>query len=381
MRVSSVALASSLAILPYLVALAPAAVAAGPATLVRDIDTQFDPALAPPRDQRLGDAPFARVGEVTYFFAGDDLHGRELWRSEGTDASTRLVIDLCPGVCSSRGLGLVAAGSSLYFWAYDGASGTELWRSDGTAEGTRRAREFCAGPCDAPHALSKLHPVGEKVFLQVTANGAKELWVSDGTEVGTRRVVTWPIEPIIPGEPDKIQGTLGGWVLFEFRGLRCGTGTLAKRWHRRGHRTARRSLSWSDQFVPVRGRVRSTTRALVQTIGCSFEPAYRSSTTSGRSSRWQPEHLPDAIRGDLGRGRAADRGGTGNSPARPHHAKTGTVLANVAPPILGGQSIGVPVVSGGQRAFPRPLGRVRRRALDHRRVDRRNPPTGGSGAG
>jgi ELWxxDGT repeat protein len=44
---------------------------------------------------------FTLAGGVYYFSADDGVHGRELWRTGGTPASTRLVADLCPGPCGS----------------------------------------------------------------------------------------------------------------------------------------------------------------------------------------------------------------------------------------------------------------------------------------
>jgi ELWxxDGT repeat protein len=64
----------------------------------------------------------------TLFFAADDgTNGRELWKSNGTDAGTVLVANIRPGGASSNPQWLAEAGGLLFFQADDGTSGAELW--------------------------------------------------------------------------------------------------------------------------------------------------------------------------------------------------------------------------------------------------------------
>jgi ELWxxDGT repeat protein len=73
----------------------------------------------------------------TYFAATDVEHGRELWVSDGTDAGTKLAVDLIDGPSSSSPRGFVVVSDRLYFVAADDA-GLSLYESDATKAGTRR---------------------------------------------------------------------------------------------------------------------------------------------------------------------------------------------------------------------------------------------------
>jgi len=67
------------------------------------------------------------VNGILLFSADDGLHGRELWRSDGTEEGTYLLQDICPGACSSRPAGFTISGGKVFFSANDGETGNELW--------------------------------------------------------------------------------------------------------------------------------------------------------------------------------------------------------------------------------------------------------------
>ena len=137
-----------------------------------------------------GPDSFVTIGEVTYFTAGDESRGRELWRTDGTPAGTRLVKDIGPGRKSGvQGRALAGVGDVLYFAADDGRHGSELWRSDGTTAGTRMVKDIGPGWSvawwDAPVPSGS----GDLVYFRAETNKTGlELWVTDGTAAGTNLV-------------------------------------------------------------------------------------------------------------------------------------------------------------------------------------------------
>lgn len=127
------------------------------------------------------------AGGIEYFAADDGLHGRELWRTDGTRGGTRLVKDVLPGQPGSSPSSLLAYGGALLFIAQREPYSCALWRSDGTDAGTTRLSPFFG--CGfffgdgAPTVLPPVVAAGQVYFAS-----SDELWRSDGTPTGTARV-------------------------------------------------------------------------------------------------------------------------------------------------------------------------------------------------
>jgi ELWxxDGT repeat protein len=114
------------------------------------------------------------LGGDVLFIGDDGVSGKEIWRSDGTEAGTVLVADLRPGSIGSEPLWLTPVGDLVYFVANDGVHGRELWRTDGTAAGTELL-DLLPGPeSSAPAWLTDVDGVLYFVFTS-PAHGV-ELW-------------------------------------------------------------------------------------------------------------------------------------------------------------------------------------------------------------
>jgi ELWxxDGT repeat protein len=125
-------------------------------------------------------------GGILYFSASDPAHGKELWRSDGTETGTYRLTDICPGRCDSFPDQISLFRGRVFFSADDGFSGRELWQSDGTPGSERRVRDLCPGPCgSSPSGL--IDAGGVLLFFAGDAQGQR-LWRSNGSRRGTAPV-------------------------------------------------------------------------------------------------------------------------------------------------------------------------------------------------
>jgi len=132
----------------------------------------------------IGLASWAVVGSTLYFSATDGVAGYELWKTDGTDAGTVRIKDINGGPSDSGPGYLTVVGSTIYFTADDGVTGRELWKTDGTPAGTVRVKDIWVGKYGSDP--EELIAVGSMLYF--TADDGelgRVLWKSDGTEAGT----------------------------------------------------------------------------------------------------------------------------------------------------------------------------------------------------
>jgi len=135
-----------------------------------------------------------------YFVAGDPTHGRELWWSDGTTAGTHLVVDLQPGPfpLQLEGPSHLAwlPGVGLIFAADDGVHGRELWLTQGTAATTVMLAEIQPGESGSMLIQGLAWTVaGEAFFVANDGLHGLEPWVTDGTPTGT-----FMLGDLLPGD-------------------------------------------------------------------------------------------------------------------------------------------------------------------------------------
>ena len=168
-------------------------------------------------------------------------NGRELWYvPPGATGPAAELMDIFPGPDGSTPENFVSFQGSLWFLADDGVHGRELWKSDGTLAGTQLAADLVPGSeglwGDAnPWLSGRMASTGNGLILIAPSlSGGWDLYGSDGTAAGTQLLVhwssVWPQWPLIEGE----YASANGHVLFylgssstQIRGVWSTDGTVA----------------------------------------------------------------------------------------------------------------------------------------------------------
>jgi len=128
-----------------------------------------------------------KSNSLVYFNADDGIHGRELWKSDGTEAGTEMVKDITSGEDDSTPENFCSVNGTVFFTATTPQYGAELWKTDGTPTGTVIVKDLIAGQVGSePQNLISCN--GKLFFTINMSPGLAEdirLFVSDGTAIGT----------------------------------------------------------------------------------------------------------------------------------------------------------------------------------------------------
>lgn len=130
---------------------------------------------------------FAQLNGYIYFGAADPVNGAELWRSDGTEAGTELVADIDPTTPSIPNQGsnpayLCTYNNAVYFSAFRPVDGRELWKTDGTQAGTVLVKDLVAGD-GSPSNMIEYN--GLLYFTAFYPDQNYTLYKSNGTNAGT----------------------------------------------------------------------------------------------------------------------------------------------------------------------------------------------------
>ncbi len=146
---------------------------------------------------------------LLFFSQTNSANGNELWMSDGTESGTTLLKDINPGSNSSNPRSFFEYDGYLYFRAEDNVNGIELWRSDGTTSGTQLFYDF--NPTGDGVSFFGDVVIGTSQFYIAADNGIDggELWASDGTVSGT-----YMVKDIYAGNVSSMNELFGA-VLFD----------------------------------------------------------------------------------------------------------------------------------------------------------------------
>ena len=170
-----------------------------------------------------GSATYLTNASGTLFFSGDDgTNGRELWKSNGTDANTVMIRNIAQNAgASSNPARITASGGKAYF-VTGGVAGTQLWVSDGTEAGTLLLINFADASNPSP-SVKHLTDLNGTLFAFVGGALYANLKIYKSTGTAGTTVIADP-GPFGLGLPTSTgEVTVVGDTLYFLAGDRAGS--------------------------------------------------------------------------------------------------------------------------------------------------------------
>lgn len=151
--------------------------------LVKDINPGIESCLLLTTEKQY----FAELNGFIYFGAAEPVNGAELWKSDGTEAGTTLVanIDTSEAIIPNYGSNpafFCKYNNAVYFSAQRPVDGRELWKTDGTEAGTVLVKDLASGS-GSPSNMIEYN--GLLYFSAFYPNQNYTLYKSNGTNAGT----------------------------------------------------------------------------------------------------------------------------------------------------------------------------------------------------
>ncbi len=175
-----------------------------------------------------GGNPYSLIDVNGTLFFGASQEAKGLWKSDGSMTGTVSVKEGVSILTSSDDRyarrNMVNVNGLLFFVGFDDVHGYELWKSDGTADGTVMVKDIISGTTwSAPAWLTSLN--GELFFVTFTATAQMNLWHSDGTLTGTVLMSSFPIASNQYGIYNSWMTNVNDTLYFAFNTNICSGGT------------------------------------------------------------------------------------------------------------------------------------------------------------
>lgn len=165
---------------------------------------------------------------LLYFVADDGIHGKELWKSDGTAEGTVMVKDIIPGTGDGFVRNLLHVSGKLFFAASNpqivnklGGGPTKLWTTDGTTAGTVELKDGIYNPLESLKPANLTNVNGALFYINTLALGGQSnsgLFTSDGTDYpGTKQIGQFAFVAPELSHPSQLT-ELNGMLYFIYKG-------------------------------------------------------------------------------------------------------------------------------------------------------------------